>query len=232
MPGTVEKVIGTTFRGFFIAVNPIKKKIIKTHCIVHKFINIQAIEILKNENKIEAYEFYRKNIKSINDGVTFADQDFKSSNHFYSVDKGKGLYGFSNALTEFTKYYSKAKDSNKAGDISESMFYLGAAMHLLQDATVPQHVSNNLLKSHRKFEQWIISRLMSDYCFQAEDGIIRYENVQEYVKNNAKFASETFNKYKDIEDEEQKYYSISTNIIIRAQRTSAGVLLDFYENEV
>lgn len=229
---TIEKILGETFKGVFIAVNPIKKKIIKTYCIVHKFINIQALEILKNEKRNEAYEFYKKYIKYINEGATFADQDFKSSNHFYHVDKKKGLYGFSDALSEFKKYYNKAISYYKTGDTTKGMFYLGAALHLSQDATVPQHVSNKLLKQHRKFEQWIISRLLTDYSFEAVNGIVRYKTIDEYVKNNAEFAFETSNKYKNIVDEERRYHDTATEIIIQAQRTTAGILLDFYENEV
>ena len=33
---------------------------------MHKFINIQALDILKNEKRVEAYEFYKKYIKYIN----------------------------------------------------------------------------------------------------------------------------------------------------------------------
>ena len=62
--------------------------------------------------------------------------------------------GFSNALEECKKYYNTTLNYTKAGDFNEALFYFGAACHLIQDATVPQHVNNKLLKSHRKFELW------------------------------------------------------------------------------
>lgn len=227
----IEVTYGRTLKALMITVNPIKKKIMKTHCIVHKFINIQAIEILKNKEYAEVYRFYKANIKELNDGVTWADQDFKSSNHFYHHNKGTGLYGFSNALTEFQKYYKRALKFVEAGDIRQAMFYFGAACHLVQDATVPQHVNNKLLKSHRNFELWIISKLMSDYSFPIFNEIIQQDNVEDYIKDNALFANKTYTTYSNVVDKEEKYNKISVLIVQRAQKTTAGLMLNFY-NEI
>jgi phospholipase C len=227
----MEATYGRTLKALMITVNPIKKKIMKTHCIVHKFINIQAIEILKNKEFGEVYNFYKANVKELNDGVTWADQDFKSSNHFYHYNKGTGLYGFSNALTEFQKYYKRALKFYEEGDIRQSMFYFGAACHLVQDATVPQHVNNKLLKSHRNFELWIISKLMSDYSFPIFNEIIEEEKVEDYIKSNALFANKTYITYANIKNKEEKYNKISVLIVQRAQKTTAGLMINFY-NEI
>lgn len=225
---TIEATYGKTLKGLMIAANPIKKKIMKTHCIVHKFINIQAIEILKNQGYSEVNSFYKSHIKELNKGVTWADQDFKSSNHFYHHLKGTGLYGFSNALTEFEKYYKTALKFVEAGDIRQALFYFGAACHLVQDSTVPQHVNNKLLKSHRNFELWIISKLMSDYSFPIFNEIIQEDKVEDYIKNNALFANKTYIYYANVKIKEEKYNKISVLIVQRAQKTTAGLMLDFY----
>ena len=52
MSNRIEKTYGGAVRGIFIAVNPLKKKFLKTYCTVHKFIVIQALEILKNDDVI------------------------------------------------------------------------------------------------------------------------------------------------------------------------------------
>jgi phospholipase C len=225
-----ETTYGKTLKGLMVTVNPIKKRIMKTHCIVHKFINIQSIEILKNEGYNEVNGFYKGHIKELNNGVAWADQDFKSSNHFYHHVKGTGLYGFSNALTEFEKYYKIALKFVEAGDIKQGLFYFGAACHLVQDATVPQHVNNKLLKSHRNFELWIISKLMSDYSFPILNEIIEHEDIKDYIKNNALFANETYITYANIQDKEDRYKKISTLIVQRAQKTTAGLMLNFYND--
>ncbi len=229
----IENTYGRMIRGAMVVANPIKKFAVKTHCIVHKFINIQAVQILNNDGYNEVAEFFRKNIKALNEGVTWADQDFKSSNHFYHIKKEKGLYGFSNALNEALKYHNMAVNFLKEGkDMNKCMFYLGASCHLVQDATVPHHVNNKLLKKHRQFELWIIRRLFNDYSFAVEKDMIRYPNLEDYVKKNALVAFEAHDAYNDVEDVEERYYSISKKILNQAQRSTAGFLLDFYEEHI
>ena len=227
-----EVTYGKTVKGLFYAINPLKKKVLKTYCTVHKFINLQAVDILKNEGYIEESNFFRKYIKALNEGVTWADQDFKSSNHFFHYEEGKGLYGFSDALSEAKRYFYKSLMYAKEGDVVGSIFYLGATCHLIQDSTVPQHVNNKLLKSHRNFELWVISRVMSDYSFEVDNGIIRYEEFSQYIKNNAIAANNTFLRYKHITNKEERYSKIAEVILKLAQRTTAGLLLDYYEEVI
>ncbi|MFA9397542.1 MAG: zinc dependent phospholipase C family protein [Clostridiaceae bacterium] len=229
MKKRLEISFGKTFKGLMFAVNPIKKKLLKTNCTVHKFINMEAINLLKNEGYDEEAEFYKEYITPLNKGVTWADQDFKSSNHFYHYENGKGLYGFSNALLESSKYYNKAIKLLDDKKMEDSIFYFGAACHLIQDTTVPQHVNNKLLSSHRKFELWIISRLMSDFSFFGGNKIIRYDNIEGYIKNNSKLANETFSKYGNIKNLNEKNEAIAQIIIKQAQDTTAGFMLDFYD---
>ena len=225
----IESTYGKAMKGIMFAVNPLKKKILKTYCTVHKFIIIQSIEILKNDGYKEEYEFYRNHVNSLNNGVTWADQDFKSSNHFYHFSLGRGLYGFSDAMTECKKYYNRSENYLKAGDVNKSLFYLGASCHLIQDVTVPQHVNNKLLKSHRKFELWIISRLLTDYSFVAEKGAVRYNSIDDYIKNNALMANSVYHKYSSVPNVNERYGKMAAVILKEAQITTSGFLLDFYE---
>lgn len=227
-----EFTYGKALQGIMFAVNPLKKLVLKTYCIVHKFINIQAIQILNNDGYVEASNFYKNHIKALNEGVTWADQDFKSSNHFYHVSKGKGLYGFSDALKECKKYHSKAVKYLEIADIDKSIYYFGAACHLVQDSTVPHHVNNKLLKKHRSFELWIISKLFTDYSFAVENGTLRYNNIEDYIKHNSLVADETHTKYNSIKDKEERYYKIASTILRQAQITTAGFMLDFYEKYI
>ncbi|GFP75005.1 zinc dependent phospholipase C family protein [Clostridium fungisolvens] len=226
----MEKTYGKMARRVMVAVNPIKKVAIKTHCVVHKYINIQAIEILKNDGYEDAHMFYKKHLKQLNDGVTWADQDFKSTNHFFHYELEKGLYGFSNALVECQKYYDESIDLIKNGEEHKGLFFLGASAHLIQDMTVPHHVNNRLLKSHRKFELWIIDRLFKHHNFGVSSGTKKYNSVEEFIKNNAKFSNEVHNKYLNIEDTEQRYFKVTSEILKEAQITTAGYLLYYYDN--
>ena len=59
MRDKIEKTYGNALKGIFFAVNPLKKKILKTHCTVHKFIMIQAIRILNNDGHKEEADFLK-----------------------------------------------------------------------------------------------------------------------------------------------------------------------------
>lgn len=229
MKKKLETTYGKTLQGLMFAVNPVKKAMLKTHCTVHKYINMKAIEILRAEGNTEEYLFFRQNIKPLNLGVTWADQDLKSSNHFFHYERERGLYGFSDALSECVKYYNRSMTLLKNGELDKAVFYFGAACHLVQDVTVPHHVSNRLLKSHRKFELWIIARLMSDFSFDAENGITRYESIEEYICSNAEMAHSTYCKYEKIQNLEERYHKVASEIMKEAQRSTAGFMLDFYE---
>lgn len=73
----------------FWILNPFKKIIIKTECQVHVHINQHALTILKNDKHMAEYRFFSNTINKINEGAVWADQDFKSSNHFYHPYKKK-----------------------------------------------------------------------------------------------------------------------------------------------
>lgn len=228
----IEKHYGKAVRSIMSKVNPIKKLLIKTNCTVHKYINIRALEIIKEEGNEEAYRFYLKYLLELNEGVKYADQDFKSTNHFYHYLEGKGLYGFSNALEECKKYYKKSVNYFEAGDIKEAMFYFGAACHLIQDTTVPHHVNNKLLKSHRAFEMWILRRLVGGYPFNVASSSKRFDGISSYIKANALMSNSVYVKYNAIHDTEMKYKKISNIIVPEAESTTAGFMLDFYEDIV
>ena len=67
-----DRVLNTVFS----FTNPFKKIIIRTQCKVHKFINIRALTILKNDKYLKEYNFFNQYIKEVNKGAVWADQDY------------------------------------------------------------------------------------------------------------------------------------------------------------
>lgn len=230
MKSLVERSYSNVLRNVFKITNPIKKQVIKTECLVHKFINTQAVVILKNDGHINEAKYFSKHIKDINLGAVWADQDYKSSNHFYNPDSDKGLYGFSNAHKECVKYYTTALTKYFEGDESGAMFYLGAACHLIQDVTVPQHVNIKLLKHHRRYEQWVIKAFEHYKEFRLVKGGIYLDSVKDYIFYNSNLAIETYEKNKDEEDLNTKFYKTTLVILTTAQKSTAGLLLTFYND--
>ena len=228
MAGIVEKSYGKVLKATFRTINPSKRLVVKTECRVHKAINRQSLVILKNDGLIDPYNFFSKYITQLNLGTVWADQDLKSSNHFYNPEKKRGLYGNSNALKDASAYYTMALTFWYRKDINESIFCLGAVCHLVQDMTVPQHVSIKLLKKHRKYEQWVKRAYELYDSFKCYDGGIYLKNVGDFIELNANAAIKVYEKNKDVTVLEDRFYNISDEMLCQAQRTTAGVLNMFY----
>lgn len=225
---TLEKTYSFVYKNIFKFVNPLKKRVIKTECIVHKAINNQSLYILKNDGYDDVYTFIANYIDNINEGTVWADQDLKSSNHFYSPKTRRGLYGSSNAKNECESYYNKALNEFLSGNINEAMFYLGAACHLVQDVTIPQHANVELLHNHRSFENWIIKMHRRFNRFEAFNGGIYLNSIGKYIELNSREALKTYEKYSNIKNEQIRFYKIATVILTMAQKTTAGVMVKFY----
>ncbi|MGB4588490.1 MAG: zinc dependent phospholipase C family protein [Clostridiaceae bacterium] len=225
----MENTYGKVLTGLMLAANPFKKMAFKTPCLVHRFINIQAVVILENEGYLEAANFYKKYIKVLNEGATWADQDFKSINHFYHNEMHKGLYGFSDGLAEAQKNVGKSLYFLEKDNLEKSVFYLGVVCHLSQDMTVPQHVNNRLLDSHKSYETWIKKKIFAEIDYSVNEGIMRYETFDDYIRENAVIANFYYEEYKSITDKDEMYEKLSRKMIKVSQNTTAGLLLDYYE---
>jgi len=230
MAGILEKSYGKLFNYFLFTVNPFKKIVMKTECQIHRFINVQALEILKNDKFTDAYSLFSDYIEDLNKGVVWADQDLKSAGHFYNPSRNKGLYGSSNALTLAEKYYKNAIDCWRDEDNNASMFYLGAAVHLVQDMTVPQHANIRLLDSHRQYENYIRRTYLNTPKFVVDRGGYYLETIAEFVKCNARTSMKIYAKLKSIEDTSKRYYTITKFTLPLAQKTTAGCFLRFYRD--
>lgn len=224
----IEKLYGDTLKTVLWLVNPVKKIFIKTACEVHIFINNQGFEILKNDGYVDAYNFLTKYKSQLNSGVVWADQDLKSREHFYNPYTMRGLYGCSSSNSLFKKYYSNSIKLWKEGNREKSVFYLGAALHLIQDSTIPQHANIKLLNNHRSYEKWIkrVHDNFGYYCVH-KNGVY-YDDPYKYIEKNSMKSISIYNKYSLIKDRKQKYSNISYKLFPLAQRTTAGCMLNFY----
>lgn len=226
----MEKTYGKVFKATLRAVNPVKKMVIKAECKVHKFINNQSIIILKNDGYTDAWKLFGKYADELNSGVVWADQDLKSSNHFYNPYKNKGLYGCSDALKECTAYYAASLTHYDKKDIRKAMFYLGASCHLIQDVTVPQHASVKLMKHHRTYEKWVIRTYNSHDSFKCINKGVYLDKIKDFIEQNALVAIDAYNKHTGVKDREERFFNITDIILCQAQRSTAGFLNMFYKD--
>lgn len=202
----------------------------KTECKVHKFINNQSVIILKNDGHMEAYSLMSLHTNDINAGVVWADQDLKSSDHFYNPHTDKGLYGNSNAKKECMSYYIKALNEYFHGKNNNAMFYLGAACHLVQDLTVPQHANVKLFNNHRSYEKWVIYEHQHHDEFKINKGGIYLNSLKHYIDLNSKKAIHTYKRFSHVKNRRERFHKITSVTLIMAQRTTAGLMLKFFKD--
>ena len=225
----IEETYGSFLRLSFAVLNPFKKAVIKTQCQVHKYINVQALTILDNDGKKEVSNFFRNYLILLNDGAVWADQDFKSSQHFYNPYTKKGMYGRKNASDLGIGYYRKALNLWSLGKYDKAFFYFGAALHIVQDMTIPQHANVRLLDNHRQYETFVKRTYRYVHDFKAEKGTVIFDNMDDFVRFNARTAMKIYKKFKTIEEDEQRYYRITKCILPLAERTTAGCMVMFYD---
>ena len=208
--------------------NPVKKRIIKTECEVHRIINIQALKILKNDGYAEEYVFFSSYISDIGQGAVWADQDFKSSNHFYNPYKKKGLYGRKSAMDLGVEYYNKSIKLWREGKFNKALFYLGSALHIVQDMTIPQHVNIRLLDNHRQYETFVKRTFNHVRDFQVERGAYLLDSIEEYIRFNARIALKVHKRFKRITDDERRFHMVTKCALPLAKKTTAGAMVMFY----
>ena len=92
MKSKLESAYAKALTGTFKVINPIKKTIKKTECEVHLYIQENALEILNCNGYSDEYKLFKEYKSKIDEGLVWADQDFKCYHHFYNPKEEKGMY--------------------------------------------------------------------------------------------------------------------------------------------
>lgn len=210
-------------------INPVKKSIKKTECLVHVYINNKALNVLLNDGYIKEFNLFNSFITSLNKGVVWADQDFKSANHFYHPVKKRGLYGRKNAMELALESHYKALKYWSMKKYKKSMFYFGATLHLIQDMTVPQHANIKLLDNHHQYEKYVSKSYDNIKEFKINSGAYILDSVEDYIRFNSRVALKIYRKFKHIKDDDERFYRTTRCSLPLATRTTAGALALFYK---
>ena len=126
------------------------------------------------------------------------------------------MYGYDdNALTVARGYYLKALKYFTLEDYDKSMFYFGAACHIIQDLTVPQHAKGKLFDNHRQFELYVKENYTKINRFKCREEPIILNSVADYANYNSLNT---------------KFYLTALKSLTLAQRTSAGCMIMFYND--
>lgn len=194
--------------------------------LTHGFCNAQSISILRCDGHERYAGILQRYLKQLNAGVFWADRGWKNISHYLVTDTRKGLWEFSNAITEYLSYYARAIKHAKAGDLEKGVFFLGAAAHLVQDLCVPHHARGKLFHGHREFEAWV-DTCRGLFCI---DGNAVYNPdmpVQQWLMYNASVAADWLDH--TTEQSPQSHYRDAARCLLPlAQRSTAGFFHYFF----
>lgn len=231
MTSKLESAYSKALSSTFKVVSPIKRTIKKTECEVHLYIQENALEILNINGYKDEFNLFKEYRLKINEGLVWADQDFKCYHHFYDPRAEKGMYGDEdNALTVARSYYLKALKYFTLENYDKSMFYFGAMCHIIQDLTIPQHAKGKLFDNHRQFEAYIKENYRTIKRFKSTEEPIILKSVDEYANYNSLNAIKTDFIYKNIAHLNTRFYLIAIKSLTLAQKTTAGCMIMFYND--
>jgi phospholipase C len=191
----------------------------------HQFFNSQAAEILRNdgfENYANIIEFYGKDLDR---GVNWADIGWKNITHYFNPETGKGKLKFANAVDETVWYFNRAVRNWREGKHNKAMFYLGAAVHIVQDLCVPQHAANSVSPGHRRYEQWVKKRF-TDYTVASGGSYGRFESPAQFALENASVSSQYRDKVKLRKS--AKSYHRATSVVLPMAQLSTAEFFHFF----
>jgi phospholipase C len=204
------------------------QRLLQRHSQTHDFCNLQAGHILDNDGYGDYAHILNKFLNHLNGGVKWADEGLRNTAHFYQPDLRKGLAGCRDARLECEYHWQKALKSWRIGKYERAFFYLGAAVHLVQDLCVPHHAKGILLDGHQEYEDWAEA---NSYKYRVWDEGIYYfgQHRFEWIQSNAELADGFM--YLVSSGASQKDYNQATLVLLpQAQRTTAGFIAYFLKN--
>lgn len=180
----------------------------KLICKTHKFCNLQALSILEQHGHTEHIHILTNHLPALQEGVVWADLQFKNINHFFNPITKKGLWHFSPGVYDFSVYLTKACRLAKKQDLNNSFFFLGAAAHLLQDMSVPHHVCGYLFHGHKKFERWVENHL-EEFFFDTP-AMKQIKSPIDLLYSDAMIARDFISQVEESSSEKQYRYAAET----------------------
>ncbi len=185
-----EKHIWPAFKILLSAGTPIQK-LIDRGGGTHLFLNHQAADILKNDGRLNTFRIIKQYKTYIDLGNIWADSGWKYLAHYYRPGSGKGLIPWISAVTEGVNHFNAALYNWKRGNPQDSMFFLGAAAHIVQDMCVPHHAMGIAFNGHGKFELWAMrnkTEFKIDKC-----GIYKnFRCLDELIHGNANISQQYY----------------------------------------
>lgn len=193
----------------------------------HLFCNSQAVQILKKDGKGDYARLINNYLEVINRGVLWADRGWKNFSHYLDPIAGIGLGPWPDARLECESFFIRALSYWRQGNKRKSLFFLGAAVHLVQDLCVPHHARGIAFCGHKEYERWAQENYI-DFSVYSEGKYNHASNPREWVAVNARIARFYFPYVSNVSSETS--YRMATGVLLPlSQRSTAGFFSFFLD---
>ncbi|MHB8075623.1 zinc dependent phospholipase C family protein [Desulfosporosinus fructosivorans] len=189
----------------------------------------QAYVTLTHDGKEEVARLFKDHHSMLTKGLYWADRGWKNVNHFYSHPDKQGSMIWPGATGECQCYFNRAF-TLFPNDVAKGMFFLGAALHLVQDMCEPHHSLGSVFDGHKEFEAWATQNWAK---FPAKSGMyLPFSHPAQWIDYNARFSVRLY-PLVSLERgcSEESYIKASEILIPLTISTSAG-FLDFVHQQL
>lgn len=211
----VTKALMTPVRPFQLFMDAPSKTHI--HCLQ------QAYDVLCQDDKEDVAAYFRFYDAWLKKGLLWADQGWKNVCHYFFDSAKPGVIFRPGADTECQYYFNKAVTACQQ-NIPKGMFYLGAAIHLVQDMCVPHHAVGAIFDGHQEFERWTGKNL--HYFNTKQSGIyMPFTHPNQWIVYNVARSSSYYSLVsKGKRCSEESYFEAAGKLLPLTVYTTAGFL--------
>ncbi|MHB8072752.1 zinc dependent phospholipase C family protein [Desulfosporosinus fructosivorans] len=189
----------------------------------------QAYVTLKQDGKEDTARLFKAHHSTLAKGLYWADRGWKNVNHFYSHPDKKGLISWPGATAECQYYFNKAFPLFPKY-VDKGMFFLGAALHLVQDMCVPHHALGILFDGHKEFETWATENWSK---FPATKGMyLPYFHPAQWIDHNANISGQLYSLVSQEKGCSEESYQKASKILIPLTIATSAGFLDFARNRL
>ncbi len=220
----LKAVVEASIKTITFIDDPTLQSIDHSYCITHQFCNDQALNMLQENGFINEVMLLGAYYKQLQNGVVWADLNWKNIHHFLHPQTRRGFWHFSNAALDYLEFMNTALKYVRLGCMEEAVFYLGAAAHLVQDMCVPHHAKCQLFDGHKKYELWVEKHL--EEFLNLKRGKIYFSNPVERLFENATTALDLYNYVNADANEEQ--YRKATEVLLALSNQSTVTLFCYF----
>ena len=189
----------------------------------------QAYIALKHDGKEDVVRLFNAYHSTLTKGLYWADRGWKNANHFYSHPDKHGIISWPGATTECQYYFNRAFTFFPT-NVDKGMFFLGAALHLVQDMCVPHHSLGIVFDGHKEFETWAS---LNWHKFPATSGMyLPFSHPAQWIDHNASISAPLYPLVSQNEGCSEKSYKKASEILIPLTIATSAGFLNFARNRL